>query len=136
MSDAPVPPPPPAEAAAAPASEDNTVAFVSYLFGIGFIVALIMYGNNKTQLGAYHLRQALGLLLTGIAGCIALTVVGFVLMVIPVLGWLLAMLFWFAFGAAMLVLSLMGFLAALNRQAKPVPVVGTWYQSMFAKAFV
>ena len=132
MSDTPVPPPP---APAAPAGEDNTVAFVSYLFGIGFIIALIMHGNNKTQLGAFHLRQSLGLLLTAIAGVIVLMVVGFVLAFIPVLGWLLIPLLWLSFGAAMLVLSILGFLAALNRQVKPVPVVGALYQSMLAKAF-
>ena len=94
-----------------------------------------MHGNNKTQLGAFHLRQSLGLLLTAIAGVIVLMVVGFVLAFIPVLGWLLIPLLWLSFGAAMLVLSILGFLAALNRQVKPVPVVGALYQSMLAKAF-
>ena len=49
--------PPPA----APVKEDSTVAILSYITIIGFIVAIILHGNKKTSLGSFHLRQALGL---------------------------------------------------------------------------
>ena len=50
-------------------ASDNgkTVAIVAYLTLIGWIVAYIMHNNNKTELGAYHLRQMLGIILVGIA---------------------------------------------------------------------
>ena len=64
------PPPPPSLASEVPVSEDKTVAILSYVTFIGFIVAVILHGNKKTRLGSFHLRQALGLWITAIgAGC-------------------------------------------------------------------
>ncbi|HET7537816.1 MAG TPA: hypothetical protein VFJ90_15260, partial [Candidatus Didemnitutus sp.] len=57
------PTPPPAAAA----TEDKTVAILSYITLIGFIIALVMHGSNKTKLGAYHLRQTLGFVISGFA---------------------------------------------------------------------
>jgi uncharacterized membrane protein len=130
MSNTPETPPPAATPAAAPAAstEDRTVAIVSYLTIIGFIVALILHMNKKTTLGAYHLRQCLGLIITGIA----LGVAGMIMMFIPFIGWLAMMACW----VAMLVLWVMGLIAAANGQQKPLPVVGEHYQKWFAGAFV
>jgi len=55
-------------AAATAATEDKTVAVVAYLTLIGFIAAIFLHQNRKTQLGAFHLRQVLGMALTGVAG--------------------------------------------------------------------
>src|SRR5665213_3720454 len=62
--DSPTPaqtPPPPAIA------EDKTVAIVSYMTMLGFIIAIIIHTSKKTKLGAFHLRRMLGLWLTVIA---------------------------------------------------------------------
>lgn len=129
MSDSPETPPvatPAAVAAATP--EDRTVAIVSYLTIIGFIVALILHMNKKTMLGAFHLRQCLGLIITAIA----LGVAGMLVMFIPVIGWLAMMACWIA----LLVLWVMGLIAAAGGQLKPLPVVGDYYQKWFAGAFV
>src|SRR5688500_4741815 len=72
------------------ATEDKTIAIVSYLTLIGFIVALILHGNKKTRLGAYHLRQSLGLMLTAIAVAFAVTIMAF----IPFIGWFAGMVAW------------------------------------------
>jgi len=37
------------------------VSVLAYLTIIGFIIALYINNNNKTKLGTYHLKQALGL---------------------------------------------------------------------------
>jgi len=37
------------------------VSVLAYLTIIGFIIALYINHNNKTKLGTYHLRQAIGL---------------------------------------------------------------------------
>jgi hypothetical protein len=66
------------------AGEDKTVAIVAYLTLIGFFVALIIHTNKKTKLGAFHLRQMLGFILTGIA----VVVCEMILLFIPFLGWL------------------------------------------------
>ncbi len=121
MSTSDTPPP------AAPATEDRTVAILSYLTIIGFIVALIMHSSKKTALGSFHLRQCLGMIVTAIA----LSIAGMVLAFIPIIGWLAVLVAWLGF----LVLWVMGLIAAAGGEQKPVPVVGAHYQKWFAGAF-
>jgi uncharacterized membrane protein len=113
------------EAATAPpvANEDKTVAIVAYLTLIGFIVAAVIHNDRKSAFGAYHLRQALGQALGGI-------VLGMVWMV-PLLGWLLAPLGWIVW----FVLSVIGLIAAINGQQKPVPLLGPLFQEWFGTLF-
>jgi len=115
--------PPPA----APATEDRTVAILSYLTIIGFIVALVMHSNKKTALGSFHLRQCLGLIITAIA----LSVAGMILAFIPFIGWLAVLAGWLGF----MVLWVMGLIAAASGEQKPVPVLGANYQKWFANTF-
>ena len=120
---------PPAPATPPPSTtEDKTVAIVSYLTLIGFIVALILHMSKKTALGAYHLRQCLGLIITAVA----LGIGGMLGMFVPFIGWLAMMACW----VGMLVLWVMGLIAAASGQQKPVPVLGEHYQKWFAGAFV
>ena len=121
------PPTPPGLSSEVPVSEDKTVAILSYLTLIGFIVAIVLHGNKKTALGTYHLRQALGLLLTAIACWILNVVLAF----IPIIGWLTIMALWLGLFA----LWLMGLIAAANGQRKPVPVLGEHFQKWFGSAF-
>lgn len=118
--DATTPTPP---AAVATSSEDKTVAILSYITLIGFIIALVMHGSNKTKLGSYHLRQTLGFVVTGFA-------VGFI-SIIPILGWLVAIVAFPVF----FVLWIMGLISAVNGQMKPVPLIGEHYQKWFANSF-
>lgn len=122
MSTSEIPP-----VSAAPTGEDRTVAILSYLTIIGFIIAIVMHSSKKTALGAYHLRQCLGLLVTAIGW----SIVGVVLMFIPFVGWLAVMAGWLGF----LVLWLMGLIAAVNGLQKPMPVLGENYQKWFGGAF-
>lgn len=112
---------------AAELSEDKTVAILSYITLIGFIAAIIIHSNKKTKLGAFHLRQMLGYLLTAIALGIAQIILAF----IPILGWIAIFLLWIS----MLVLWVMGLIAAINGQMKPLPVVGPLYQKWFGNTF-
>ena len=111
----------------AAASEDKTTAILSYLTLIGFIVAIIMHGSKKTKLGAYHLRQSLGLVLTSIGVGIAATVIAF----IPFVGWIVSLCAWLG----IFVLWVIGLIAAINGQQKPVPLLGEQYQKWFGTAF-
>jgi uncharacterized membrane protein len=101
-------------------ASDNgkTVAIVSYLTLIGWIVAFIMHNNNKTELGAYHLRQMLGLLLLGITLSVIARVVG-----IPVVVWVLQI--------GVFALWIMGLISAFNGEKKPVPLLGEQFQQWF-----
>lgn len=132
---------PPSSPTTPPASttEDKTVAIVSYLTLIGFIVAIILNFNKKTKLGAFHLRQMLGFILTLIVGwiCVAVMVaiLFFVLAFMKSFVALLVPLLYGVFGISILVLWAMGFIAAINGQMKPMPVVGPMYQKWFGTAF-
>lgn len=128
------PTPPPATA-----DEDKTAAIVCYLTLIGFIVAIILNSNKKTKLGAFHLRQVMGFILTGIVVWICLAIVMFVLFLLLAfmksILVLLVPLIYLAFGVSMIVLWVLGFIAAINGQMKPMPVVGPMYQKWFGTAF-
>jgi uncharacterized membrane protein len=123
----PTPPainPPPA------AGEAKTVAIIAYITLIGFIAAAIIHSGKKTKLGAYHLRQRLGFILTEIVvGPCAL-----ILMCIPFVGclvWPCVMLF----SLAMFVFWILGLVAAINGEMKPMPVVGPLYQKWLGTTF-
>ncbi len=133
-TNSPVPPP----AAAGP--EDKTVAILSYCTLIGFIVAIVLHQQKKTKLGAYHLRQMLGFLILGFVGWIAVVIVAGILsfilgMIIKALALVIWSLCLFAFGISMLVLLVMGILAAINGEMKPMPVVGAYFQKWFTNTF-
>jgi uncharacterized membrane protein len=93
-------------------TEDKTVAIVSYITIIGWIIGLVLHSNNKTSLGAFHLRQTLGLYITSI-----------ILWWIPIIGWILniiVFIFW-----------LIGLINAVQGEEKPVPIIGEFYQNIF-----
>ena len=110
--------------------EDKTAAILAYITLIGYIVAIVMHGNNKTKIGSYHLKQATGLLLTGVALWFVIMIIAFlpfigftVLFLSPVL-WIL-----------MLVLVILGVINAANGAMKPLPFVGALFEKLFANAF-
>ncbi len=112
------------------AQEDKTVAILAYCTLIGYIIAIVMHGSNKTKLGTYHLRQATGLLILGVGYWI----VTMILMFIPFLGFIIAMLSPFI-GLGILVLLIMGIVNAANGAEKPVPLIGGMSEKMFGNAF-
>src|SRR4030095_16725954 len=87
-----------------PVVEDRTVAILSYITLIGFIVAIVIHSSKKTELGAFHLRQVMGLIVCGVAFGLCAIVLAF----IPILGWLAIMAGWIT----MLVFVVMGFISA------------------------
>ena len=113
-----------------PAKEDTTVALLAYLTIIGFVVAIVLHSNKKTALGAFHLRQTLGLFITALViwiPCLIISMIPVVNLVMVILGP--------AVMVGLFVLWIMGFIAAINGQQKLMPVVGTHYQKWFANAF-
>jgi len=113
------------------AAEDRTVAILTYVTIIGFIIAIVMHGNKKTALGAFHLRQGLGLFITAVVAWFACMVIAF----IPVLN-LITFILGPAVTIGLFVLWLMGIIAAVNGQQKPIPLLGEKYREWFAGAFV
>jgi uncharacterized membrane protein len=123
--------PPPVTASVPPpvaaTSEDKTVAILSYITLIGLIAAIVIHSNKKTALGAFHLRQALGFYLTVMAFCVG----QFILLIIPILGWMAVPAIWIA----LFVLVIMGLLSAIKGEMKPIPFLGPLYQKWFGNTF-
>lgn len=104
-------------------AEDKTAAILSYITVIGFIIAIVLQGQKKTRLGAYHLRQSLGIYLVG--------VVSGVLAFIPVIGWVLMPVVWLG----LVVVWVMGLIAAAQGRLTPVPLIGQKIQDLLTTAF-
>lgn len=102
------------------ATSDNgkTIAIISYITIIGWIIALIMHSSNRTALAAFHIRQMLGIMLLGILLSILLSYVG-----IPVLGWVLQV--------GVIVLWVLGLISAIQGELKPIPLLGEQFQEWF-----
>jgi uncharacterized membrane protein len=117
--------------APAVSTEDRTVAILTYITIIGFIIAIVMHSSKKTTLGAFHLRQGLGLFVTGLV----IWIPGIIISLIPFVNFLMIII-WPLVGISLFVLWVMGLIAAVNGQQKPMPVMGEHYQKWFAGAFV
>jgi len=66
---------------------EKVVAVVSYFSIIGWLIAMLMYGQYKSSFARFHLRQSLGLV-----------VLSAILSFIPLIGWVLnlgVIFFWF-----------------------------------------
>ncbi|MBA2612786.1 MAG: hypothetical protein H0U95_12495 [Bacteroidetes bacterium] len=106
------------------ADQGKTIAIVSYFTLIGWIIALVMHGSNKTSIGAYHIRQSLGLMLLAISTI----VIRIPLMFIPFLGWGLNL----AISIGLLIFWILGLVTAINGEEKPLPLIGDAFQKWFA----
>lgn len=96
----------------------KTVAIVSYLTIIGWIIALVL-NKPRSEFAAFHLRQSLGL--------IVLAVVVRMFGIIPVIGGLLV------WGGSILLLVgwVLGLVAAIKEEKAAIPFVGAYFQDWF-----
>lgn len=102
----------------------KTTAIVSYITLIGWLIAYFaMHQSKKTSLGSYHLRQTLLLFICAIVYQIAVYIIT---MAVPAVGLILSI-----GGLAFLVLWIMGLIAAINGEEKPMPLIGAKAQELF-----
>ncbi len=99
--------------------QKQLVGIVSYITVIGLIIAFILNQQQKDAFGSFHIRQSLGVLVSGIA-------LSFVAMV-PIVGWILAIIG----SLLLLIMWLMGLLSAIKGETKPVPVLGDKFEEWF-----
>lgn len=99
-------------------SEGKTMAIISYITIIGTLVAFIMNQNKHNYFAAYHIRQALGVFLTGL-------IVNFLQRYID-FNWLDLLL-----SLGVFVLWIVGLIAAIQGEEKPVPLLGEQFQEWF-----
>lgn len=100
-------------------NEGKNIAIIAYITIIGLIVAFVMNSDKKNTFATYHIKQSLGLALTGLVlGAIGM---------IPILGWIINILGIFV----LLYMWIMGLVNAVNVQEKPVPLLGEKYLEWF-----
>lgn len=101
-------------------ASDNgkTVGIIAYLTLIGWVIALVMHNGNKTEHGAFHIRQSLGLLII----YILIYIINVVLQ-ISILGWILSL--------GIFVLWILAFIGAIQGEKKLVPGIGAQFQQWF-----
>lgn len=118
--------------------KDATVGIVAYITLIGFIIAIVLNGSKEGEekkFGAFHLRQALGLIIFSIGFYIVIAILSAVLLSIS---WtmlsivsILGMVLWLG----VLALLIMGIMNAANKTYKPLPVIGEMINKMLGKTF-
>jgi len=113
----------------------QTVATIAYLTLIGFIIALIQHSSNKTKLGAYHLRQVVGFMLTGLCLGIFLSILSFPMLGMGYIGIVSFAVFTFVVWIGLLVSIIISFINAINGKDKPAPIFGKLYEKWFANMF-
>ena len=101
-------------------SSDNgkTIAIISYITLIGWIIAFVMHSSNKTKLGGFHVRQSLGLMI--------LSIINYVLFIALQIWILYAII-----GIALFILWILGLVGAIQGEEKPIPVLGAQFQDWF-----
>ncbi|HCQ30344.1 MAG TPA: hypothetical protein DIU39_08665 [Flavobacteriales bacterium] len=106
-------------------TDERTIAVLSYLTPLGWIIAFVIHQNNvvKSPFAAFHIRQALGIYLLGLA----LTVIGIIFSILPLIGPLTL----FLARLITVVLWLFGLYYAIDRRPVEVPVVGSLFQVWF-----
>lgn len=102
-------------------ADDNgkTMAIISYLTLIGWVIAYVMNGEKKKPFASYHIRQSLGLMLTAFA-CSLINV-------IPLLGWLL----YLPLLILLIIMWVSGLMNAVNNKEKPIMLLGKKYEQWF-----
>ena len=93
-------------------SDGKNVAIIAHITFIGWIIALVMNSNNKTELGSFYIRQMLGL-------CIIALISSW----IPLLNFLM----WLV----LLVAWIMSLITALGGEMKPTFLLGKQFQEWF-----
>ena len=97
--------------------DDKTKSIVAHLFGLGWIIALVLNQSEKGDNTSFYLRQNLGLFIImcigWVIGMIAFSIIGLIVYIAVVVLWILSLL------------------GALSGEKKVVPVVGDMFQQWF-----
>lgn len=96
-------------------SDEKNIAIIAYITFIGLIIAFVMNNEKKNEFAKFHIKQSLGLSLTGLALAI--------IAMIPILGWIIYIVGIFV----LLYMWVMGLMNAINNKEKTVPFLGDKY---------
>ena len=93
-------------------SDGKNIAIIAHLTLIGWVIALIMNSNNKTEIGSFYIRQMLGLM-----------IIAFITSWIPILNFLVFIVLFVAW-----IMSLIG---AFGGEKKTTFLFGNQFQEWF-----
>jgi uncharacterized membrane protein len=111
------------------ASDGMGCAILAYLL-IGIIWYFADDKMRKNNFVKFHVKQALVLMIVSIIVSVALSILGLILMWIPIIGWVILWILWFVFGVGSFVLWLMGIIAAATSKQKVLPVIGEFAEKL------
>lgn len=97
-------------------TEKSSIAIIAYLTIIGLIIAFVMNNEKKEPFARYHIRQSLGLALTGLT----LSFIN----IIPILGWIVSLVNMLV----MLYMWIKGLMNAIKGKEDPIPILGKKYE--------
>ncbi len=93
-------------------SDGKNVAIIAHITIIGWIIAVVMNGNNKTEFGSFYIRQMLGFI-----------IIAFITSWIPILNlivWIVLLVAW-----------IMSLIAAMGGEMKESFLFGKQFQEWF-----
>lgn len=117
---------------------DTSTGLIAYLTLIGFVIALVLNNDKKGEtksFGAFHLRQSLGLMLTGIVVMVAMMILSTILLMISYKMLVIMSILYPVFYLGMLALVIIGIINASNGQKKELPIIGAFISKILKKAF-
>ncbi len=103
--------------------DNKTLAIVSYITIIGWIIAYFVGKDKADNFLKFHLKQGLALFLFAIGFNFLFF---FIVMLVPSLAFL------GYFGYAVWALMIIGIINAANNVEKPLPIIGNWAEKSFS----
>lgn len=101
-------------------NDGKNIAIIAYLTIIGLIIAFVLNNEKRNDYATFHIRQSLGIFLTFF--------IGGIIRYIPFIGWILSIVILIL----VVVLWIVGIINAANGNKKPVPLLGEYYNNLFA----
>lgn len=98
--------------------EGKMAAITGYILIVGVLIAMSMNAEKKNEFASFHIRQSLGLSITFIS--LGLIVSNFDSLLISGSMWLFVSVLW-----------AYGIFTAITGQAKPLPLLGVFFQKAF-----
>lgn len=105
--------------------DEKTIAIISYITIIGWVIAYTKLSKNKGPLAVFHIRQSLFLMLCAFGICIIQMLFAYALY----FGWIISMSFNLVM-LGFLVLWVIALINAINGEEKPLPIFGNKAQDL------
>jgi len=129
----PVPPPPAQQAApppnyqAAPAAAplaDNIAGMLAYFTFIPAIIFLVLEPYNRNRFVRFHAFQSLFFTVAAVIVPIALSILSFMIHLVPVIGWIISAILWTVYDLGFFIVWLLLVIKAYQHEMFKLPIIG------------